>query len=65
MGWFLAILVLLGLGVLVAAGILQALGVLKRTRIALKCDPSSPSHSRPPTSCRSVSQGRNPSWSKS
>ena len=35
-GWFLATLVLLGLGVLVAVGVLQALRVLKRTGIALK-----------------------------
>ena len=36
-GWCLATLVLLGLGVLVAVGVLQALGVLKRTGIALRC----------------------------
>ena len=61
MVWFLVTLVLLGLGVLVAVEVLRALGVLKRTGIAPKCDPGSPSHSRPPTLCRSVSQGRNPS----
>ena len=64
-GWFLATLVLLGLGVLVAAGVLQALGVLKRIGIAPRCDPSSPDHSMPPNSCKSVSQYRNPSWSMS
>ena len=64
MGWFLATLVLFGLGVLVAAGVLRALDVLKKTGIVLRCDPSSPSHSRPPTSCRSVSQGMNPIWSR-
>ena len=54
MGWFLATLVLLGLGVLVAVGVLLALGVPGGTGIALRCDPSSPNHSRHPTSCRSV-----------
>ena len=64
-GWFLATLVLLGLGVLVAVGVLRALGVLKRTGIALRCYPGSPSHSRPSTSCRSVSQDKIPSLSRS
>ena len=59
MGWFLATLVLLRLGVLVAAR------VLKRTGIALRCDPSSPIHSSPPTSCMSVSRDRNHSRSRS
>ena len=58
-GWFSATLVLLGLGVLVAAV------VLKRTGIALRCYPGSLSHSRTPTLCRSIIQGRNPSWSRS
>ena len=60
----LATLVLLGLGVLVDAGVLRALGVLKRTGIALRCDPSSPGHSRCLTLCRNISQGRNPSRSR-
>ena len=62
LGVLVALGVLLRLGVLVAVRVLRALGVLKRTGIALRCDPSSPGHSRPPTSCRSYSQGRNPSW---
>ena len=35
-----------------------------KDRIAPRCNLSSPSHSRCPTSCRSVSQGRNPSCSR-
>ena len=35
------------------------------TGIALKCDPSSPSHSRCLTLCRNISLGRNPSCSRS
>ena len=36
-----------------------------KDRIVPRCNLSSPSHSRCPTSCRSVSQGRNSSWSRS
>ena len=36
-----------------------------KTGIAPRCDPISPSHSRPPTSCRSIIRGRNPNLSRS
>ena len=35
------------------------------TGIALRCDSGSPDLSRHPKSCRNISRGRNPSWSRS
>ena len=51
--------------VLVVVGVLVALGVPEWAGIALRCDPSSPGHSRCLTLCRDIGLGRNPSCSRS